>query len=79
MNARLDLKINCPKCKSKKEISAYETIEATTEFYFKDGTLEWTNNEYGNGIRMDFLCHCCGHRWVGRKGITINNYTEKKK
>ena len=69
------LTIKCPKCKSKKEISANETIEATTEFYFKDGVLEWTNNEYGNGVRMDFFCHCCGHRWKGRRGITIDDYT----
>lgn len=69
------LTIICPKCKSRKEISAFESIQATTEFYFKDGLLEWTNNEYGNGIGVDFKCHCCGHRWNGRKGITIDNYT----
>lgn len=69
------LTIRCPKCRSNKKISANETIEATTEFYFKDGVLEWTNNEYGNGVRMDFFCHCCGHRWTGRKGITIDSYT----
>ena len=69
------LTIKCPKCKSRKEISAYESIEATTEFYFENGILKWTNNEYGNGIRVDFACHSCHHIWTGKKGITIDNYT----
>ena len=37
------------------------------------------HDEYGNVIRVDFFCHCCGHKWFGRKGITINCYTEESK
>lgn len=75
MTLQRKLITKCPKCKSRKKISANETIEATTEFYFENGILKWTNNEYGNGIRVDFLCHSCGHIWTGRKGITIDSYT----
>lgn len=79
MNEQLILTIKCPKCKSREKISAIETIEATTEFYFENGILKWTNNEYGNGVRVDFVCHSCHHIWTGRKGITINCYTEGRK
>lgn len=72
------LTIKCPKCRSNKSIIASETIEATTDFTFENGVCIYTNNEYGNGIRMNFTCNNCGHRWLGRKGITIDNYTEIK-
>ena len=72
------IKIKCPKCRSNKRIIACETIEATTEFTFENGICIYTNGEYGNGIRMTFSCKNCGHRWRGRKGITIDDYTEFK-
>lgn len=72
------LSIKCPKCHTNKMIIASETIEATTDFTFENGICTDTNNEYGNGIRMSFVCKNCGHRWYGRKGITIDNYTEIK-
>ena len=68
--------IKCPKCHTNKMIIASETIEATTDFTFENGICTYTNNEYGNGIGMSFVCKNCGHRWHGRKGITIDNYTE---
>ena len=68
------LSIKCPKCRTNKYIIACETIEATTEFTFKDGVCVYTNNEYGNGISMFFKCQNCGHGWYGRKGITIYSY-----
>ena len=76
MNEKRILLIKCPKCRTNKDIVASESIEATTEFTFKDGVCVDTNNEYGNGISMFFSCRHCGHQWYGRKGITIDNYTE---
>lgn len=73
------LTIKCPKCRKNKNIIASETIEATTEFTFIDGLCTDTNNEYGNGVRTDFHCKNCGHRWRGRKGVTIDNYSEIKR
>lgn len=72
------LSIKCPKCHTNKMIIASETIEATTDFTFENGICTDTDNEYGNGIRMSFVCKKCGHRWNGRKGITIDDYTEIK-
>lgn len=70
------LAVRCPHCGSKKEISAYETIEATTELRFRNGVFVDSNNEYGCGIRIEFKCWECEHRWTGRKGVTINSYLE---
>ncbi len=78
MNNKRILLIKCPKCRTNKHIVASESIEATTEFTFKDGVCVDTNNEYGNGISMFFSCNQCGHKWHGRKGITIDDYTEIK-
>lgn len=72
------LSIKCPKCHTKEMIIASETIEATTDFTFENGVCTYTNNEYGNGIGVSFICKKCGHGWKGRKGITIDNYTEIK-
>ncbi len=72
------LTTKCPKCHTNKKIVASETIEATTDFTFENGICTDTNNEYGNGIGMSFFCGNCGHRWYGRKGITIDSYTEIK-
>ncbi len=68
--------IKCPKCRTNKEIIASETIEATTDFTFVNGVLTYTNNEYGCGVSMSFTCKNCGHHWYGRKGITIDCYTD---
>lgn len=72
----IDKKLNlrCPHCGSKQDISAFETIEATTELRFKDGAFVDSNNEYGDGIRIEFKCWKCEHRWMGRKGVTILSY-----
>jgi hypothetical protein len=70
------LLIKCPKCRKRENIVASETIEATTDFLFQDGICVDTNNEYGCGINVTFVCKSCGHRWTGRKGVTIDNYTE---
>ena len=72
------LSIKCPKCRTNKMIIASETIEATTDFTFENGICTDTNNEYGEGICTDFYCKNCGHRWRGRKGVTIDNYSEIK-
>lgn len=72
------LSIKCPKCRTNEMIIASETIEAMTDFTFEKGICTDTNNEYGTGIRTSFVCKKCGHRWNGRKGITIDNYTEFK-
>ena len=72
------LSIKCPKGHTNKMIIACETIEATTYFTFENGICTDTNNEYGNGVSMNFVCKKCGHRWSGRKGITIDDYTEIK-
>lgn len=73
------LTIKCPKCRTNKLIIANEVVEAYTEFRFIDGVCREnfdTANEIGLGIRMEFVCKKCGHTWIGRKGITIDNYTE---
>ena len=44
----------------------------------ENGVCVDTNNEFGNGISINFICKNCGHRWYGRRGITIDNYTEIK-
>lgn len=75
------LKIKCPKCHANKEILANEVVEAYTEFRFKDGVCREdldTANEIGLGIRMEFVCKVCGHTWTGRKGVTVDNYSEIK-
>ena len=73
------LSIKCPRCRTNKSIIASETIEATTDFTFENGICISTNNEYGCGVSMSFTCNNCGHRWYGRKGITIDCYSEIKK
>ena len=50
------LSTKCPKCHTNKMIIASETIEATTDFTFENGICTDTNNEYGNGVRMSFVC-----------------------
>lgn len=72
------LRIKCPHCRTNKSILAGETIEAITEFTFKDGICVDTNNEYGIGVRpVYFKCNNCGHYWAGRKGVSIDSYSEE--
>lgn len=73
------LNIKCPKCRTNKEIVANEVVEAFTEFRFKGGKCDEDKdcaNEIGLGIRTEFVCKNCGHMWIGRKGATIDNYSE---
>lgn len=73
------LNIKCPKCSTYKEIIANEVIEAFTEFRFKDGKCDESKdcaNEFGLGLRTEFVCKNCGHTWTGRKGATIDNYSD---
>lgn len=72
-----ELTIKCPKCHTNKNIIASETILATTDFVVKDGIITDTNNEYGNGYKIEFSCRNCGHRWTGKKGVSIESYIEK--
>ena len=55
---------------------AHEVIEAITELHIVDGEIVDSNNEYGNGLYVEFKCNCCGHWWTGRKGPTIEAYDE---
>lgn len=73
------LNIRCPKCRTDKEILANEVIEAFTEFRFKDGKCDEGKdcaNEFGLGLRVEFVCKNCGHTWIGRKGASIDSYSE---
>lgn len=73
------LNIKCPKCRTNKYILAYEYVEAFTEFLFKDGTCDEIKDcadDFGNGINVYFHCKNCGHHWTGRKGVSIDSYSE---
>ena len=73
------LNIKCPKCHTNKHIVAIETVEAFTEFTFKDGVCDEREdcvNEIGLGINVSFHCWNCDHHWTGRKGVTIDNYSD---
>lgn len=66
-------RVTCPKC-GKHDVMATEVIEAFTDLHLVDGEIVDTNNEYGNGLRIEFKCKSCGHRWTGRKGVSIESY-----
>lgn len=73
------LNIKCPKCRTNKHIIAVETVEACTEYTFKDGIcdeFEDTAQDIGLGINMTFHCMNCDHIWTGRKGKTLDNYSD---
>ena len=79
MNYIRKLNIKCPKCRTNKKILAYEAVEAFTEFIFEDGLCDERTdcaNEIGLGVNVTFHCLNCDHRWTGRKGVTIDNYSE---
>lgn len=68
-------KVQCPKCRCKK-IWVREWIRAYSEHLVDNG--EWNHdydyNDYGNGLRIEFTCDSCRHKWVGKKGVTIDSY-----
>lgn len=75
------LNIKCPKCRTNKSIVAIETVQAFTEFIFKDGICDERTdcaNDIGLGVNVTFHCNNCDHRWTGRKGVTIDDYTESE-
>ena len=70
-------KIVCPKCGGRK-IWAREWIQAYSDHYVDNGVWEHErdSNDFGEGIKIEFTCDSCGHKWTGRKGVTMESYNE---
>lgn len=58
----------------------YEVVEAASEHFIDNGVWkrEYDNNEYGNGLRIEFRCDECDHKWTGKKGVTIDAYRKNR-
>jgi len=70
--------IKCPKCGCRR-VWAIEVVEAASEHFIDNGVWkrEYDNNEYGNGLRIEFRCDECVHKWTGKKGVTIDAYRKE--
>lgn len=78
MTQEEEFDIKCPKCGCRR-VWAIEVIEAASEHFIDNGVWkhEYDNNEYGNGLRIEFRCDECGHKWRGAKGVTIDAYRKE--